>query len=73
MNTCDYNHQTRQEVRILPYGREGYLIICKRHYDQVMREYREWAKEHPSDTVDLPTWESLKIYGEEIIENEPKS
>lgn len=70
MNTCDYGHQTTEEIRILPLSRVphgGNVLVCKHHYHQEMN-YRvamiksgTWTAEN----VALPEWESLEIYEKE--------
>ena len=52
-NQCDHGHSTTEQVRLLPYGGGGNLIVCKHHYQ---KEIAERGDEN------LPKWEDLKIY-----------
>ena len=63
INTCDHGHEGTFEVRLLPYGGGGNIITCFGHYIKEMA----FRKERIAAGVDfdLPTWESLKIYGEQ--------
>lgn len=54
INSCDYGHQTPEQVRVLPMGAGGNLIVCRGHY-AVEAKGRE----------DCPRWEELKVYGAE--------
>lgn len=52
------------DVRVLPTGRDGDLILCRNCYEREIlyrvkcnRELEDFAK------FDLPAWEVLKIYG----------
>ena len=53
------------EVRVLPYGGDGNLIVCKKCYYREM-EFRFLRNEELSKDCqfELPTWDDLKIYGE---------
>lgn len=53
------------EVRILPFGRGGNLILCRACYENEMH----YRRERNTDTLHLratphplPAWESLEIY-----------
>lgn len=41
MNTCDHGHDTVEEVRVLPIGGQGNLILCKKHFMAEMNFRRE--------------------------------
>ena len=60
VNQCDHNHATSGEVRILPYGGGGNLIVCRAHYEAEMRFRRERIA--AGVTFELPEWESLEVY-----------
>lgn len=50
------------EMRILPYGGDGNILVSKQSYEKEMK----WRKERIKNGVpfELPAWESLKIYTE---------
>ncbi len=54
---------TRGEVRTLPYGGGGNLILCRACYEHEIQYRRERNKElAESCRFDLPTWDSLRVY-----------
>lgn len=65
---CDYGHFVNKQVRLLPWGKGdlgGNSIVCKTHYDQVMRERREEVEEGkiPADNpAYFPAWHNLEVY-----------
>jgi len=66
-NNCDGDHCRVEtgEVRVLPYGGGGNLILCRACYEHEIR----WRKERNREVwsaFDLPAWESLRIYGAEL-------
>jgi len=67
MNACDHGHTTASEVRLLPTGGGGNVIICQRHHATEIKFRKERIAEGvPSD---LPKWESLKVYDGSTPEN----
>jgi len=62
MNSCDHDHQTTYETRLLPYAKDGNLIVCRRHYDQEMAYRRGRAVDTGIDKWDFPSWDSLDVY-----------
>lgn len=63
MNTCDHGHDTTHEVRLLPYGGGGNIIVCLTHYNVEMKYRRERNRElGDANQFDLPTWHALKVY-----------
>src|SRR5215510_726538 len=63
---CDGDHCTHSkgEVRVLPYGGGGNLILCQACYEHEIN----WRKERNREVASpfgLPTWESLRVYGTE--------
>lgn len=65
MNTCDYDHQTKNEIRVLPIGGSGNILCCHRHYLEEMKARFEWITEDGRE-FDIPTWESLEVYAEAL-------
>lgn len=66
-NSCDYGHETCNEIRVLPLDRlenGSNILICNKHYKHEMSYRKERAKETNPDNWDFPTWESLKVYEE---------
>jgi hypothetical protein len=68
MNTCDYDHQTDEEIRQLPISRgKGHsnVLVCHTHYLAEMKYRREMVEDGwwTKDVTDFPAWESLKVYG----------
>jgi len=63
MNLCDFNHETDEEVRLLPYSSDGNMIVCHGHYLHEMK-YRLLRNENReiAYTLPLPKWEILKVY-----------
>jgi len=60
-NNCNPN----QEVRILPYGGDGNLIVCKSCFNREMIFRRQRNQELAKDCqFALPAWNDLKVYGE---------
>ncbi len=70
MNPCDYDHETKEETRLLPIGGGGNTITCHFHYSKEIWERIEWARERgqtiEEDYQFLPSWESLKVYAEAV-------
>lgn len=62
---CDGNkcRSNAGEVRLLPIGGDGNIIVCLACYESEM-QYRRMSE--PGVPVSLPSWGSLKVYGEEI-------
>src|SRR5215510_11957468 len=54
MPRCDWNHEAR-EVRKLPYGGDGNMLLCRTHY---VREMSNRAEE---------TWNTLEKYEEDTV------
>lgn len=67
MNLCDYDHETKNEIRRLPLSVEdsSAVLVCHKHYLKEMRARYEWITED-NRPFDLPTWESLEIYSEAL-------
>ena len=68
MNSCDHDHQTRDEVRLLPLSDEphhGNVIVCRAHYKIELAFREERAKDTGRDKWDFPAWETLKVYNVE--------
>jgi hypothetical protein len=67
---CDNDKCTNPngQVRLLPTGGDGAVIVCRSCFEHEMR----WRQERIRQGVqfDLPTWDSLKVYPEP--ESEPK-
>ena len=63
---CDGGHCRSRtgEVRVLPLGGEGNLIVCRACFDHEIAFRRERNKELSSDAAfDLPRWEDSRVYG----------
>lgn len=67
MNTCDYDHDTKHEIRRLPLSVEqsSAVLVCRKHYLEEMKARFEWITED-NRQFDIPTWESLEVYAEAI-------
>lgn len=64
MNYCDHGHETIGEVRVLPLGGNGNMLVCQRHYHEELQA--RWHSNAWDKETDFPAWETLKIYkGEE--------
>lgn len=66
---CDGEHCARDtgEVRVLPTDSEGNAILCRGCFDYEMAFRRERNHElEGANKFDLPTWDSLKVYGEAV-------
>jgi hypothetical protein len=61
-NNCDGDHcnSSTGEVRLLPYGGGGNLILCRSCYDYEIA----WRKDQIKRKRDFetPEWESLEVY-----------
>jgi hypothetical protein len=54
------------QVRVLPTGGDGNAILCRACFDYELRWRRERNRELSKDCqFKLPSWDSLKVYGEE--------
>jgi hypothetical protein len=64
MNTCDQGHDTKEEIRSLPIGGSGNVLLCKKHFLLEMKYRREMVADGvwTAENTDFPEWESLKIY-----------
>ena len=60
MNRCDWNHETRSEIRRLPTSSDGAVLCCKVHFLQEMK----WWKELGTDKN--TKWEDLEIVEEMV-------
>lgn len=51
------------EMRYLPYGGDGNILVSKQSYDKEIK----WRKEHIKNGVEFesPAWEALKVYTED--------
>lgn len=63
LNLCDWGHETRGEVRLLPTGGDGNALACLGHYNEAIEN---WQENFPH--IETPEWESLKIVNEAIAE-----
>ena len=67
-NTCDHDHDTKEEIRRLPMGSEpghGNILCCKKHYQEEIA-FRKGRNKEVWTPFDLPKWEDLDIYSEAI-------
>lgn len=61
MEYCDHGHEA-DEVRLLPSGEEGNMIVCREHYTQEIMFRRERNKRFGYRVFECPKWDDLKIY-----------
>lgn len=64
---CDGSHCHNEagEVRALPYGGGGNLILCRACFDHEITFRHERNRELSEEAkFDLPPWQSLNVYGE---------
>lgn len=61
---CDNNRCATKngEVRVIPTGGGGNMILCFACYRHEMSYRRERIKELGEGSYDLPSWESLEVY-----------
>ena len=61
---CDKNECTKinPEVRLLPYGGGGNMIVCRACYEHEMKYRKERNAETRENRFQLPKWEDLKVY-----------
>ena len=64
-NQCDYGHATTGDVRLLPSGGGGNIIICQRH---AVAQIRDWIQTHGTYTG--PHWDALRPYESEWTLNQ---
>jgi hypothetical protein len=50
-----------QEVRLLPYGGDGNIIVGRVSYDKEM-QFRKIRNKTVCSPYDIPSWESLEVY-----------
>ena len=62
MNTCDHNHMTPGETRLLPIGGDGNVIVCRRHFYVEIAFRKERNRELGEGAFPLPVWEDLVVY-----------
>lgn len=64
-NNCDGDHcqSATGEVRVLPYGGGGNLILCRACFDHEIAWRKERNREVHSP-FNLPLWNSLSVYGQ---------
>lgn len=61
---CDgQGPHSKGEVRLLRYGADCNGILCRLCYLQEMSSRRLHNKTYPDNPVEIPKWESLKVYG----------
>ena len=61
MNHCDHGHETVGEIRRLPTGGDGAILVCHRHYRRELSFRTERARDTGRDVWDWPSWESLTV------------
>ena len=61
MEFCDYGHEA-EEVRLLPTGGGGNMIVCREHYTREIMFRFTRNKEMGRKGFQLPRWDDLKIY-----------
>ena len=49
------------EVRFLPYGGDGNIIVSRVSYDKEMK-FRKERNKTVCSPYDIPSWESLEVY-----------
>jgi hypothetical protein len=61
---CDHNHETYEEVRLLPYGTQGgNMILCRVHYEVEIKTRQDANARFPlNDQIPTPEWEDLEVY-----------
>lgn len=65
LNSCDFDHQTTEQVRLLPTSGgplHSNMIVCRKHYEHEIKYRRDMGARGYSDMNPFPEWESLKIY-----------
>ncbi len=63
---CDGNgpcSKVNKEVRVLPYGGGGNLLLCRACLARELA-FRKERNAHVAVPYDLPEWYNLEIYGE---------
>lgn len=60
MNHCDWNHETKLEIRRLPTTSDGAVLCCKYHFQQEMRWWKELG------TAPDVKWTDLEIVEERV-------
>jgi len=50
-----------KEVRLLPYGGDGNIIVSRASYYKEM-EFRKERNKEVCSPYDIPSWESLEVY-----------
>jgi len=64
---------TAGEVRVLPTGGDSNAILCRSCFDREIAYRRERNRELSKDCAfKLPTWDSLKVYGETLEEQQER-
>ena len=71
MNTCDYDHQTKREVRRLPIAgcgeNQSAINVCQVHYATEIAFRRERARQTGLDKWEFPEWNDLAVEAPELI------
>jgi hypothetical protein len=61
MNGCDHGHETKDEIRRLPTGGDGAILVCRWHYRREMAYRNEQSRHTGRDKWDFPSWSNLTI------------
>lgn len=67
LNHCDVGHTTGNEIRKLPTGGGGNILVCRSHFlvemefrkNMIAKGYTTWGR------CEIPAWEQLEVYKEE--------
>lgn len=61
---CDGVHCLAKtgQVRLLPYGGDGNMILCRSCFNHEIRERERRNKEAKENLFDTPKWEDCKPY-----------
>ena len=61
---CDGSHcyATEGEVRVLPYSKDGNLILCRACYQREMAFRQARNEETKKELYKLPEWQALRVY-----------
>ena len=65
MRYCDHGHGTTEEVRLLPYDKQGgNMLLCRDHFDAEMkyRQARITTGGEYYKASQILKWDNLKIY-----------
>ena len=61
INSCDGGHLTKEEVRVMPIGKDANAIVCNKCFEKETK-FQKYKEKKYGTIFTFPKWEDLKIY-----------